>query len=1017
MSIHQIMRKARIIILCLAVSASLQAGNKASTPAVRTMHYFPDGRDIVCLNGDNRYTRALYGTNTRFRLETSDRPVFATYNKVAESYNIAFRAVFGGKEVKLDSTSRCEARYRGGLRNYVLNDESWGAGTLEITAIASMSSESALFRFKATGFNGPLFIRAVSGHIAATKMNRDGDLGTDPREGFELSPAESSLQTVEWTAEDESFCFFNDNATLSSPERNEGKELFNKELDSIEALTSRVEFNTPDPFINTIGANLMAAADGMWDDATRTWLHGCIGWRTALAGWRGGYVGDVVGWSDRSREHFDAYAASMVTDVAPTIPFQQDPFTNLASGLHQWGSQMYSNGYISKSPGRTDIISHYDMNLNYMDELLQHFCYDADTAYMRKMWPVIKLHLEWEKRNWDPDGDHLYDAYCCIWASDALSYDSGAVTHSSAYNYRGNKLAARIAELIGEDPEPYREEAEAILEAMNSRLWMDKAGHWAEFQDFMGLKRLHESAAVWSIYTPIDCGACTPEQAYRATLYVDNCIPHIPVLYKYDRDALKELGLALPAEEKNCSTISTTNWMPYVWSTNNVAHEEVANMALAYLQAGRNDSGWNLLKSDILDEMYLGKCPGNFGQISFYDKSRSEAYRDFADNVGTTSRALVNGLFGILPDALWGQCVISPSFPDEWNEASIKTPYLSYTFRREGNSDIYEIEQHFSRALEIVIRANAGGGAYLEVRGNSDEKQTIRVDRSRMPAPRNYAKAEYGSQDRSSRRYLKKMGLLDIRKSLFRHRRMVDVSRVFNSEVDDIFRNEYISPRSPYATLSVPKQGMGDWCSPAHIRKIDDSGFRNALKDGVFDSGIAGLSFLSPAEGYNIAYTSLWDNYPDHITVPLSGRAHNAYLLMAGSTNNMQSRIDNGLVTVEYEDGSTDTLRLENPINWCSIEQDYYTDDYAFKAASKHPYRVLLNSGKTSRDVSVDFIALPENDMMNLNDVVKNTDRGIPDGAAQILRMPLRHGKKLRSLTVRTLSNNVVIGLMAVTLD
>ena len=40
---------------------------------VRTMQYFPDGREIVCLNGNNRYTRALYGTHTNFRMETSVR--------------------------------------------------------------------------------------------------------------------------------------------------------------------------------------------------------------------------------------------------------------------------------------------------------------------------------------------------------------------------------------------------------------------------------------------------------------------------------------------------------------------------------------------------------------------------------------------------------------------------------------------------------------------------------------------------------------------------------------------------------------------------------------------------------------------------------------------------------------------------------------------------------------------------------------------------------------------------------
>lgn len=37
-------------------------------------------------------------------------------------------------------------------------------------------------------------------------------------------------------------------------------------------------------------------------------------------------------------------------------------------------------------------------------------------------------------------------------------------------------------------------------------------------------------------------------------------------------------------------------------------------------------------------------------------------------------------------------------------------------------------------------------------------------------------------------------------------------------------------------------------------------------------------------------------------------------------------------------------------------------------------------------------------------------------GAATVLDLPLREDKELKSLTVRTLANEVVIGLMAVTL-
>ena len=990
-----------------SVAAGAPSQRAKSKAEVRTMHYFPDGRDIVCYNGDGRYTRALYGTGTLFRLETSDRPVFAVYDK-ERSFNFAF-ALDG---LPLDSTAVCIARYQGGKREYELSDPAWGGGRIKMTAMASFFEEGAVWKIETESFASAPSISVTRRRIADTRMQRTGDLGIDSRDKFEASPDDPG-ETLERTLDGVAYCFYHHPGEVEWM-GSEGETAFAREAAAQTELADRIVFDTPDPFINTIGASLTAATEGIWDDVTHTFLHGAIGWRTPLAGWRGAYAGDATGWTDRAREHFKQYLASMVTDVPPIYEHpQQDSLLNLCRAEKKWGTPMYSNGYICKLPGRNDVMNHYDMNLNLIDELLTHVGYDADPEFLRYIWPYLVLHHEWEKRNFDPDSDHLYDGYCCIWASDALYYNSGAATHSSAYNYRGNLLTARIAEIIGEDPTPYREEAEAILEAMNERLWLEDEGHWAEFQDFMGLKRIHRDAAVWSIYTPVDCEACTPEQAWLATEYVDRDIPHIPVDYVYDKDAVKALGLKLPKEDRGLETISTSDWMPYVWSTNNVAHEEVTNMALAYMQAGRGEEGFRLLKADLLDEMYLGQCPGNFGQVSYYDKSRNEAYRDFADNVGISARALVNGLFGILPDALNGVCVIKPAFPSSWKQASVKTPMLSYSFRREGHFDVYEVEQHFAQDLTVVVRTVSKGGSYLDVTGTADGRQTIRVDRRKMAKPLKHKSLKPARANVSSRRYMEEMGLSDIRPGTAKT--PVDISAAFNSNVDDIYRNEYLSPRSPYTTLSLPKQGVGEWCIPTEMHEIEDDGFRAAVKDGIFDTGL-GVQFLSPAEGLNIAYTSLWDNYPSALTVPLEGRARAAYLLMAGSTCNMQSRIDNGLVTVTYTDGTSDTLRLLNPINWCSVEQDYYTDDYAFWTAPLHPYRVLLSSGETSRDVSVRFLAAAENDLQ-LFDAVKVTDRGIPDGAAQILRMPLKKSKELQSLTLTTLSNDVVTGLMAVTLE
>ena len=958
-----------------------------STVVLAQKSYFPEGNAFVCENGTNRYTRALYGNHTDWRLETSDRPVFAVVKK---GYHRNFRFEVNG--VSLESTDSCKAWYRHGARHYSLVDRRWNWG-LTVTVVALPYEEGAVFAFskqaprtssKATGED--LSVLALSCPIAQPKLQRNGDIGVDPPGVFDPLPDGEVTVYAAIMGEDQNqaFVVVKRNQVVNMTYQ-EAYSLFRSSVSYYRELSSRIQFNTPDPYINPLGGALALAADGDWDG--QTWLHGCIGWRMPLAGWRAGYLGDVLGWNDRAISHFDAYAKSQVTDVPATIPHpSQDSTLNLARAEKRWGTQMYSNGYICRNPERNDQMHHYDMNLNYIDELLWHFQYDADTTYMRKMWPVIKSHLAWEKRNFDPDGDHLYDAYCCIWASDALYYSGGAVTHSSAHNYRGNRLAARIAEMIGEDSQPFRDEADAILKAMNERLWMPNKGVWAEYQDALGLMRLHDHPAVWSIYTPIDCGACTPEQAYLATRYVDECIPHIPVATTSN-------------DISHLYTISTSDWLPYAWSINNVAAAEVMHTALAYFEAGRAEEGYRLMKANVIDQMYGGQSPANFGQISQYDAARGECYRDFGDCIGISSRTLIQGLFGIIPQALEGQCIIRPGFPAEWDSASVKTPYLEYKFTRKDGCDIYEITQHFRRPLKIILRQNLDKGQYHDTEGTSEEHQIMEVSQKDSSFVINRGDCLHVAKNHWDSPHDSGCAEPNFSRSFNPQK----ISEFFNAKVGDIFKNEYLSPRPKTTTLQIPKQGIGEWCHPQQTAAINDSVFRTLISDGQFV--MAGVPFLTPAEGANIIYTSLWDNYPDSVAIPLTGQAERAYLLMAGSTNHMQSRIDNGLVIAAYTDHTTDTLALRNPDNWCPIEQDYYIDGKAFLAPEPRPYRVCLGTGDVSRDLGKVL-------------VIKGVyGREIPGGAAQMLSMQLNPKKRLKSLIVRPLSNDVVIGLMAVTLQ
>ena len=1028
----------RVILVLLVGLASLTAvAQKHGEASPRTLQYEPGaGGAFICTNGNNRYTRALYGSHSDWRLETSDRPVFAAVKK---GFYRNIRMEVNG--VPLDSTATCKAQYRDGIRWYVLNDSRWN-WLVDVVVVALPDEEGAVWCISKTAActdldaqKEPLQVRVITSKIAQPKLNRNGDIGADPPGGFEASPDDTARVVNHAIMSDDgsmAFVVVKVNEVVDMPYQ-KAYSLFWKSVDYYKQLASRIQFHTPDPYINTLGGALVLAADGDWDG--QTWLHGCIGWRMPLAGWRAGYLGDVLGWNDRAVSHFDAYAKSQVTGVEPVIPHpSQDSAQNLARAEKRWGTQMYSNGYICRNPERNDQMHHYDMNLNYIDELLWHFQYDADTVYMRKMWPVLKSHLAWEKRNFDPDGDHLYDAYCCIWASDALYYSGGAVTHSSAYNYRGNKLAARIAEIIGEDPQPYRDEAESILQAMNSRLWLQDKGVWAEFQDALGLKRTHDHPAVWSVYTPIDCGACTPEQAYKATQYIDHYIPHIPVAVDGNLQfASAHIPVAVDgnlqftsAEQGICNphylyTISTSDWMPYSWSINNVAAAEVMHTALAYFEAGRPEEGYRLMKANILDQMYYGQSPANFGQISHYDAARGECYRDFGDCIGISSRTLIQGLFGIIPQALDGKCIIRPGFPSDWDSVHVKTPYLEYTFKRKDGRDIYDITQHFPQPLKIILRQNLPHGAYRDIEGTFEAHQVIFSPPKLGGVPERVGWSEqgYGSaadQTPSGSPYSggetkrselhgdcprDSYGLTE--PDLSAPFRPIDLAPYFNASVTDIFRNNYLSPRPQTTTLQIPIQGIGEWCHPQKTAEINDSVFRTKISNGIFR--IAGVPLLTPAKGRNIIYTSLWDNYPDSIVIPLKGKASRAYLLMAGSTNHMQSRIDNGLVIFSYTDGTSDTLALRNPDNWCPIEQDYYIDGKAFCAPAPRPYRVCFGTGDVSRDLS------------SVVSLGGEYGRDIPGGAGQMLVMPLNPQKQLRALMLRTLSNDVVIGLMALTLS
>ncbi len=844
-------------------------------------------------------------------------------------------------------------------------------------------------------------------------------------------------------------------------------------------LRQRVMVDTPDAYLNAAVGALNVAADAVWDEPQKAIMHGAIAWRTKLLGWRGPYLLDDLGWHDRATENFAYWATRQNTGAIPAkLPAADEGATSLLSrnetGLH-------SNGDMSNS--------HYDMNLVHIDAAFRHILWTGDMEFARKEWPVIERHLAWEQRMFRrPFGAEklpLYEAYAAIWASDDLQYGGGGAAHSTAYNYYHNKMAARVAKALGIDPAPYEKEAELIAKAMRQYLWLGDRGWFAEYRDYLGLQLAHPSAALWTVYHTMDSEVATPLEAWQMTRYVDTQMPHIPVR-----------GAGVPAGY--WSMCPTSTWMPYFWSINNVCMNENNATALAYYQAGRGEEGTRLLTSGVLASMYMGISPGNVGTMNYLDVYRRESQRDFGDGSGTLSRTVVEGLFGLRPDALAGVLNIVPGFPEKWDHASIRHPDAGFTWKRTGQTDAFMIEARFAKpmALRLEWPAYAEDIASLTVNGQpaqwaqpDDAVGTPRViitapaaakwDLSiawkgaalarQVPAPQSSVGSPIKVQFAAGTHMdigMTGVGVVNPQHALvelvpsqapagFSARvasvagshtvfvrlsqgaftwwmpydfdvtapapaappfdwskpdpatkfETVDLAKLYNDRVTQIFKNEYRTPRSPWVSLALPKQGIGAWAGEATLTAaIDDTGLRAAAtKNGGKILMPNGAPFATPGTGTdrNIIYTSQWDNYPREVKVPVAGKARRVLLLLAGSTNPMQSRFDNGEVVVTYTDGTTARLALENPTTWWPIEQDYFIDDYQFRRPGPMPPRVNLRTAE-----------------IRLLDPVTAKGKGgrIDGGAATVLDLALDPQKELQSLTVRALANDVVIGLMSATL-
>ncbi len=782
-----------------------------------------------------------------------------------------------------------------------------------------------------------------------------------------------------------------------------------------------LELRTPDAMLNLTAGPNVVAMDACWHQDA--FCHGAHSWHCPYMGWRNWYGPTVMGWHDRVQTAFRTHARYQVK--LEGVP---GPEEVVYEGTGPYHRLRRSYGYIPEIPdGRTGIF--YNMQEVGVDMALHSMEWSGDLAYGAEVFDAVAAVLDWEERVLDPDGDGLYQNWLNTWISDAHAYNGGGCAQASAYNYRANRVMAVLADRLGRDATIFRARAARTLAACQRDLWLADRGVLAEYVDTVGNRLVHPSPELATVYHAIEADLVDPFQAYQMLRFTETDLRSARTMARGGR------------------LTWSSNWYPQNYSSCGLYPAENLHLAWAYYQCGQAERGNDLLVG-VTDAHFLSRYPGVVAHC-LTESGFSEGSADFSEISSLHLRVLVEGLFGVRFNLLEGWVRVAPNLPPDWVEAELRTAAIAVRYRRVGREEtfvvgadvavrrqvrvrlrgtrvegawvnglpaVYRIEPGIGQAT-CVIETDApeaevrvvhgpdappslawptpitlGDGVTLQVRGGTIKevadpsaclegasRAATQLHGTARGCPGSHVVFVRAACDQwqgwlpadlvfASRPTVQRSGA-----GRDPHWDPVAIDAHFNVSLTGIHRQEYRRPRPTGYSIMASLNGRFGWdWNQAGFGKVevDDTALRGS--GGVYRVG-SGVPFGTPATGPNVACVSVWENFPDQLHLPLQGNARELAVLLIGVTNPMQARVENARLTVAYQDGSQEELSLVNPANF---------DDWLVAA------------------VQTEF------------ETAYFSDRN----HAQVVRMALDPGRELAAVAVRGIANEVIVGVLAVSL-
>jgi hypothetical protein len=620
----------------------------------------------------------------------------------------------------------------------------------------------------------------------------------------------------------------------------------------------------------------------------------------------------------------------------------------------------------------------YNMDEVFIHQLFHYYQWSGDADLMRQMWDRVEKNLTFRKELLDQDNDSLYTNWLNTWISDYHWYLGGKCTQSSAYHYDAFRQMAAIAPLVGRDPAPFAAEAEKIRQAMDRELWLEDQGVYAEYKDTIGLQRIHRSVELPSIYHPIEMGLPDPNRAARMVAFARDTLEHIQT----------PAGGLIPY---------SSPWRPtepsgVLHSSRDRSPNEALHTALAAYQAGLEDYANSILRGVCYSVMHSVTAAGSLCN-KVDAQGRGQWHPDFADPTSLFFRTVAEGLFGIEPSVPAGKVRFAPLLPADWNHASLSSNGFTVGFSRTGLAETFSFRSEKKLEYEIRIPLRRTTLAALTVNGEKTDytlETEVAAPRIRVRVPachRADVVATYAPdaplakavpvQTRPLESFLRiPPPVPPADRSGWKPMLYTMASRC-NADIEKVFEQRYSSMEmQPLHRRDVNANSGTRWHRPPikpsleSLRARLDAGGQFVTKDSQSPFQVA-------TNGNNVLVLGRWDQLLNQVRLPVDiPRVREVCLLIVGTTYSMQSHIANARVILHYQGGHSEETDLINPYNY----------DDSIGAFGGHHYAA--------------------NEMVDLG----------KDTHADIIRLRTAPGKELVAVEAQCLSDQILFGIMAVTL-